>query len=885
MILKFNCLQLFSEKVPSRLQLLVFIFVTLGSVVYAQSSVPEIVVSNTVQPNSFPLVDSNQAVPLYYDANDYKGVIRAIGDLQSDIERVTNRKPQLNTSNIASAKTVIIGTLGQSALIDKLVKLHKINAADLKGKWESFVITTVSNPMLGVEQALVIAGSDKRGTIYGIYELSKQLGVSPWYWWADVPVVKRPAAYISNGYFASGEPKVHYRGIFINDEIPSMTNWAKEKFGGMNSKMYTHMFELMLRLRANILWPGMWGSMKEYEPTKPILLDENGNYEGNSFNEDDPENPRLADEYGIIMGTSHHEPMQRSQQEWLRNKKNYGNGEWNYVTNKAGIQKFFKEGIEHTKNYESLITMGMRGDDDKPMADAGSAEANFKVLEGIMKDQRQIIEEVTGKPAAKTPQVWTLYSEVLDYFDKGMKVPNDMLILLCDDNWGNIRRLPDLNGKRHPGGYGMYYHLGYYGAPRSYKWLNVTQIVHMWEQLQLTYDYGVDKMWILNVGDLKPDEYPMSFFLDMAWNPKAFNEKNLTQYAHKFYAQQLGESQAEEAARIMDTYCKYTSRVTPEMLDEKTYNLESGEFKMVKDEFMSLEARALRQYLTIPDSYKDTYKQLILFPVQAMANIYDMYYSVAMNRKLSAEKDASANDWADHVEYCFKRDAELTADYNHNMANGKWNHMMDQVHIGFTAWNTPRNNIMPKVTRIKSEEVKQGGYIFNEKNGVVVMEAEHYFEAKNSDKTNWTIIPDLGRTLSGLALMPYSRPVDGASVSYKMKLNNKANPIKVRFILDCTMPFISGGHAIAASFGGGQEKTININNQLTWKYNYSKMYPTAAARIIEVELSLDRTETNDNIYTLKYRPLNPGIVLEKIIIDTGGYENSFLKMSESPYKR
>jgi hypothetical protein len=863
-----------------------------GSFVFAlqaqqmTSMIPNIIVEKSKTELNFPIagIDGTKAV-VRYDANDYKGVIRAVGDLQNDIDSVTGIKPELRLSDLSGDYEIVIGTLGKSKWIDQLVSSKKLDTKDLKGKWESFVITTIQSPNYKTKKCLAIVGSDKRGTIYGIYELSRQLGVSPWYWWADVPAKKRSAAYVLSGRYASGEPKVKYRGIFINDENPCMQRWAREKFDGMNSKMYTHMFELLLRLKANLLWPGMWGSFKEYKPLIPILRNEDGSYEGNSFNEDDPDNPRLANEYGIIMGTSHHEPMQRSQQEWIRNKQKYGNGEWNYMTNNEGIKKFFKDGIKNAKNYESLITMGMRGDEDRPMVDAGSAEANFKIMEGIMKDQRKIIEEITEKPAAKTPQVWTLYSEVLDYFDQGMKVPDDMIILLCDDNWGHVRRLPELNGKKHPGGYGMYYHAGYYGAPRASKWLNVTQLQQMWEQLQLTYDYGVDKIWILNVGHLKPNEYPMDFFLKMAWNPKAYNENNLTEYSKMFCAQQFGELYADEAAYILNTYCKYAGRVIPEVLDDKTFNLETGEFKIVKDEFLSLETRALRQFMTLPTIYRDSYKQLILYPVQALANLYDLYYSVSMNRKLTTEKDVSANFWADHAEDCFNRDSLLSYDYNHYIAKGKWDHMMDQVHIGYTSWHGLQFNIMPKVTQINADEAKQGGYVFAESNGVVAMEAEHYFENKVSANTKWTVIPDMGRTLSGLALMPYTEKTDGASISYKMNFKTVQDSVKVRIIFASTMPFINGGHSVAVSFDDGKEDIRNINHDLTWKNNYSKMYPTGAARINEVVFPLAFPKDLNESYLLKIRPLDPGIVIYKVIVDNGGYKKTYLKMQESSFKR
>jgi hypothetical protein len=848
--------------------LLLFYFIVFSRVFAQQTSalVTNILIEKQGRTEDFPVVaqDGSTAI-IRCDVNDYKGVIRAIGDLQTDIENVTGRKPAFITSNATKEYEIIIGTLGKSRLIDKLIKSGKLSVNDLDGKWESFVITTINNPQPGVKQSLVIAGSDKRGTIYGIYELSQQLGVSPWYWWADVPAKKRPYAYVLAGRYISQEPKVKYRGIFINDEAPCFSGWTREKFGGVNSKMYTHMFELLLRLRANYLWPAMWGK---------------------AFNEDDPENPRLADEYGIVMGTSHHEPMMRAQKEWNTHRKEYGNGEWNYLTNEYGLKEFWEDGLERNKNYEQIITMAMRGDGDLPMNNAGSAETNFKMLERIMNDQRKIIEKATGKPAQETPQIWALYSEVLEYYDQGVRVPDDMIILLCDDNWGDVRRLPELGAKKHPGGYGVYYHVDLHGAPRAYQWLNMTQIPHMWEQLQLTYSYGVDKVWILNVGDLKPNEYPMDFFLNMAWNPTSFNQDNLDDYAVKFCADKFGEDQAVEAAEILSMYCKYNSRVTAEMMDQKTYNLESGEFLQVKDAYMGLEARALRQYMGLAEAYKNTYKELILHPVRAMANLYDMYYAVAMNEKLAAEKDIKANYWADRVEKCFKLDAEYSKDYHLNVAGGKWNHMMDQTHIGYRSWDEPREgNIMPKVTRFKPEEAKQGGYVFYEKCGAVVMEAEHYFENIATDKTKWTVIPDLGRTLSGIALMPYTEKTDGASISYRMKLDTRLDSIKVWVFFDSTLPFKKGGHNVAASFDGADEKAWNINADLNWANCYTKMYPAGAARMIETVSTLTLPHSENGMHILTLRPLDPGIVIYKVIIDDCGYEQAYLKMPESPYHR
>ena len=467
-----------------------------------------------------------------------------------------------------------------------------------------------------------------------------------------------------------------------------------------------------------------------------------------------------------------------------------------------------------------------------------------------------------------------------------MKIPDDVMILLCDDNWGNVRRLPELNGKRHPGGYGMYYHVDLHGAPRAYQWLNMTQIQHMWEQLYLTYTYGVDKMWILNVGDLKPNEFPTDFFLNMAWNPNQFTPDNLNEYTYNFCKQQFGSQYAKEAARILNLYCKYSARITAEMLDHKTYNLANGEFKAVTDEFLALEAHAYRQFTMLPKDMRDAYQELILFPVQAMANLYEMYYAVAMNRKLASDDDPRANEWADRVVYCFQRDAELCSHYNEHIADGKWKHMMDQTHIGYTSWDEPQNgNIMPKVIQVDASLYQPGNYEYEEKGGVIVMEAERFAKCTQGEDTQWTIIPDLGRTLSGITLMPYTQSVKGASLTYQMNFKSDLRHLRLRLILDSTLPFVKEGHSYAISLDGSKEQIINYNSEMTWANCYSKMYPAGAARIIESVVNFPNVNLQKGKHTLSIRPLSPAIVLHKIIIDCGSDETSRLNLQESPYRK
>lgn len=790
----------------------------------------------------FPLIAKGSVCPILVDNQEDEGVRMAIDNLQQDLFLVSGNKPQLlNTVTNNSKRYVIVGT-SQTPLIQKLFSLGKLDKNELNGKNEKYLLQVVKNPCEGIEEALVIAGSDKRGTIYGIYELSKQIGVSPWYWWADVPVVKQENVYIKSGVFTDGEPKVKYRGIFLNDEWPCLGNWAKEKFGGFNSKFYKKVFELVLRLKGNFMWPAMWGS---------------------AFYDDDPQNGHLANSMGIVMGTSHHEPMALAQQDWKRR----GKGAWDYSHNAQGLRDFWTSGIERAKNWESAITIGMRGDGDEPMSEG----ANITLLENIVKDQRKIIEKVTGKKAQETPQVWALYKEVQDYYDKGMRVPDDVTLLLCDDNWGNIRKLPHLGEKARSGGYGMYYHFDYVGGPRNSKWININPIPRVWEQMNLTYEHGVRELWIVNVGDLKPMEYPITFFLDMAWNPEKFNAQNLQQHTENFCAQQFGEKYAKEAARILSKYTKFNRRVTPETLSAKTYSFNYGEWERVVNEYNMLALDAHNLGFLLPPAYKDAYDQLISFPVQACSNLYNMYYAQAKNKELATKNHPEANQWADKVVDCFKRDSILTNYYHKVIANGKWNNLMSQVHIGYTSWNNPDKQIMPKVIRIPETEKK---YTFVEVNGYVSMEAEHFSRAIAEGETTWSVIPDLGKTLSGVTTWPVTKIPEKMYLEYDIEMDKTGN-VKVELLLAPSLNYNANeGLRYAISFDGDKEQIVNFNGHYKGELGRWQANPI-------IESKTTHNLSNKGKHTLRIRPLNSGIVIEKILINAGGLQPSYLGAPET----
>ncbi len=776
------------------------------------------------------LINAHKHVEIYMDKNDCKGVNYAVQALAKDIQSVSGSTTSTTSSTKAS---ILVGTIGHSAAIDQLIKQKRINGNLLKGKHEKFIITIIDGQ-------LVIAGSDRRGTIYGIYELSQQMGVSPWYDWADVPIEHHDSIFVNKGIYTDGEPAVRYRGIFLNDEAPCLTSWVKNTYGTNygDHRFYQRVFELVLRLRGNMMWPAMWSW---------------------AFYADDPDNEKVADEMGIIMSTSHHEPMARNHQEYARDRKKWG--AWNYNKNKTNLQKFFREGIERMKGTEQIVTIGMRGDGDEAM----SEEADTKLMENIIRDQRNIIADVTGKKASETPQVWALYKEVLDYYDKGMKVPEDVTLLLCDDNWGDIRRIPTPQERKRKGGWGLYYHVDYCGAPRNSKFLNVTPVQNPWEQLTLAYESGIDRLWILNVGDLKPMEYPISQFMDMAWNPYKYTVNRITDHTRDFCAQQFGSAQADEAARILNLACKYNGRCTPEMLDKDTYDLESGEWQTVVNQYLQLETDALRQYNSLPPAYHDAYRQIILFPIEVMSNLHQMYFAQAQNHSLSKCNNPKANLWADECERLFKRDSLLCDYYNHKMSNGKWNGMMTQKHIGYKGWNDDfEKDTCPVLHRVSLPAVIES------LNDVVEIEAPYYF-SKTDAEAKWTEIPFMGKSLAGITLMPYTQDIKGASIQYKFKMKTpESKKVSIHIITKSTLDFLNkGGMSYSVKVDDAEPVLVNFNGNLNEKPEniYDTYYPTIARRVVDKTIPVNLLPSDNGTHTITIVPNDPAIIFEKIIVD------------------
>lgn len=818
--------------------------------------------------SGFPIVSAMENASIYTDAGDYKLVQLAASFLQQDIEKVTGKKVSV-VNDVAGAKNIIIiGTIERSAMIRSFVAAKKINLSNLTGKWEAYAILQVANPVAGVSKALVIAGSDRRGAAFGVAEVCQQLGVSPWHWWADVPVKKKKELHVKSGFSKTDSPRVKYRGIFINDEAPALSNWSRQTFGGFNHSFYAKVFELMIRLKSNYIWPAMWG---------------------NAFYDDDSLNRKTADDYGIVIGTSHHEPLMRAHDEWRR----YGKGKWNYDSNEFRLKDFWRGGMARATN-EKIVSVGMRGDGDEPM----SRETATALLERIVKDQRVIIEEVTGKPASETPQLWALYKEVQDYYDKGMRVPDDVTLLLCDDNWGNIRKLPTPGEPKRKGGYGIYYHFDYVGGPRNYKWLNTNPIARVWEQMRLAWEYNARDIWIVNVGDIKPMEFPISFFLDYAWNPEKIKATDLQKYTRQWATAQFGSTYANEIADIISKYTKYNGRRKPELLDANTYELYT-EWNTVTSEYNALLERAERINRQLAPEYRDAFFQLVLHPVKACANLNAMYEAVAWNRHLHKAGDARANRYADKVKDLFTKDSLITVEY-HQLANGKWNHMMSQTHIGYTYWQQPPRQVMPAVQYVKSDSTAAetgnhaanskiaklpatgGRNIFFEKDGYVSIEANHFTKAKNANGISWEVLPDHGRTGSAVTTIPVTRSLtsfsaNGPSLEYEF-YSYSTDSVHIHAYFSPTLNFHNSetGLQFAISIDNERPQVISLNKE----DNNGRIWNQWVANNIIVKKS-SHYISKPGKHTVRYFMINPGIVLQKIVLDLGGLKPSYLGPAET----
>ena len=774
-----------------------------------------------------------------YDPLDWKGVRMAVENLRHGLKAVTG----------SANAPIVVGTIGKS----KLAKKYKQQSKELQGKWEQYLIFTDRGK-------LVIMGSDKRGTIYGIYELSRQIGVSPWYWMADAPIQKHDQLFAKSGIYTDGEPKVKYRGIFINDEWPSFGTWCNNQFGGINSKAYARIFELMLRLKANYFWPAMWDSR---------------------FNEDDPLSPQLADDMGIVMGTSHHEPMMRAHKEYVYRKDSIG--AWDYATNKANLDRFFEEGLERNKAYDNLITIGMRGDGDVAMGN-GNDEDNMKTLKDVVDGQREIIERVYKKPASEVPQLWAIFTEVQRYYDAGFTVPDDVTLLFCDNNWGYIRRTGPEKEQARKGGMGMYYHIDMNGGPWNDRWINTTTAAKIREQLNLAYQTGIDRIWIINVGDLKPKEMPIDFIMHYAWNPDDYPADKIDQYMVDWARSIFGGEYAREIADIVTEYSKMNLERKPEVQRVGIYSVETGEAQRMYDRWDELEKRTLSLSKKMPAEMQDAFYQLVEYPAVASAGVAKIYLAATLGDSIT-------------MQTLFERDKQMTDKYNKVIAGGKWDGMMLDKHIGYRMWSMPKENTLPQVAQPSG------------KTGITASEtaimAHDYTRRTATDDAHWIFLPGLGRGKGNMGIEPVtakSRPLgDGATLEYDINFSQSGKQKLALGILPTNDINPARGLRIGVRVDDGEMQTIDARQGYVDTFNEYTKENIARSKVLkplprpasDIYLSGSRqrmrSEIFDNLrwlsidfdiptagnHTVKVVMIDPEIVVEKLVINPDNEHPSY----------
>lgn len=633
-------------------------------------AVPFMPVSEVGSDGSMKIAGDNQTASIYYSAADATVVEIAANALRDDISRVTGLLPKVSTAAPAATTAILIGTVGESALIDGLAEAEKIDVSAIKGKWEAYTAAVVENPLPGVTRALVIAGSDRRGTAFGVFGLSESMGVSPWYFWGDAPVAKKSALHIAGSHTQSS-PGVKYRGIFLNDEDWGFQPWAAKTFepevGNIGPKTYATVFELLLRLHANMIWPAMHEFPVESTPFYK-----------------NPQNKIVADNYAIVISTSHHEPM-------LRNSHEYDEdilGPYNYWTNRTKIYNFWEKRVAETAQYENIYTMGLRGRADAGMlapAGATDEEKAAKIQNEIIPDQRQMIAKHVHADPSEIPQIFIPYKETLVQYQAGLQLPDDVTIVWPDDNHGYIRQLSTPAENARSGGSGVYYHLSYWGVPHSYLWLYSTPPGITRSEMMKAWDFDAHKMWLVNIGDIKPHEIGTEFFLRLARNPEAFRDFDQQAYFTQWASRTFGPKHADAIAAVLDEYFRLNIVKRPEHLNRSSsgFSLTSNgdEAQQRLDDFAAMTAAAEVIYAKLPKEQQPAFYEMILYPARG-SNLVNRRVLLAERSRLWAKQERTATA-ALAAEAQAAHDALFaeTQFYNKVNADGKWNHMISPMSV------------------------------------------------------------------------------------------------------------------------------------------------------------------------------------------------------------
>jgi hypothetical protein len=783
----------------------------------------------------FKLVYNNVPAGIIIDEDDYKVVEISANLLAEDIENVTGIKPSVRTDSQQIGDNVVIaGTIGHNELIDKLIKDGKINSVGIAGRWETYALQVVEKPLANIDTALVIFGSDRRGTAYGIFELSKQIGVSPWYWWADVPVAKKKNLIIKKGHYRDGPPSVKYRGIFINDEDFGLKPWAAKTYdpelGDIGPKTYRKVFELLLRLKANHCWPAM------HNCTKPF----------NFY----PDNKKVADDYAIVMGSAHCEPLlYNNASEWDTATM----GDWRYDTNRDTIYKVLDKRVSENGRYENVYTVGLRGIHDSGMRGNLKLQEQVALLEQVFADQRKILTTYIDKPITEIPQVFIPYKEVMTLYDNGLKVPDDVTLMWVDDNHGYIRRLSDPQEQKRSGGAGVYYHLSYWGAPEDFLWLGSSSPAVTAYEMQKAYTYGAKRVWIFNVGDIKPIEKETTFALEMAWDIERWNPWNAHEFNTDWAGRIFGPEFAGEIGDILNIYYRLAADGRPEHILNVAFSENQIDRRL--DAYRQISERAEKLRDKMPGELRDAYFQLIYYPIVCAKLINEKIFFVSRSLSPAANSDSRKAELAKKALEAFDGIVEITRVYNEDIADGKWLNMMYYRPNNRLIFREPERIASSRAARFPRSAAPEP---------VVSIPARLFSNKKDYSNMRLRVIPgykDGAVTIENFVAAPISdEQIENAPcVQYETDLDAGDYEVSVRCMP--THRIHEGRGVRIAIAAGGNDPVIRDLHAAEW----SEQWSTNVLRGYSVAQAALSRESAGKTTVRIYLP-EPGVVLDKINI-------------------
>jgi len=815
-----------------------FLFQLACLISFCNGQVQPLVVSANENVHSFHLAKSNKAASIYIDVADLEVVHIAATCFSQDVKSVTDILPYVkNIAETYEDYMVIGGTIGHNKLIDQLIQQQRLDVKKVKGKWETFSIALIDHPFKNVKQSLVIVGSDERATAYGFFQLSQLIGVAPFLWWADITPAKQQQLFVS-GTALFGPPSVKYRGIFINDEDWGINPWAANKMDtdikDIGPKTYARVCELLLRLKANYLWPAMHPCTKAFWYY--------------------PENPKVAQRYSIVLGASHCEPMLRNNVfEWNKTfEKEFGikPEKWSYDINKIQIYPYWEERVKESKSQDAVYTVGMRGIHDGGMPGGNNKQEKIKILENVIADQRTMLANNLGKKALDIPQIFCPYKEVLDLYQSGMNLPDDITIFWPDDNFGYIRQVSNIAEQKRIGGSGIYYHLSYWGAPADYLWLSSTSPSLIAHEMSKAYRFGADKLWVFNVGDIKPAELETEFAMDLAWDINKWSQEKAFSYTKYWAEKNFGKAYFKEIVAIKNEYYLLAASSKPEHLDKVIFSLDDAKKRIESYEALYNTTNELSN--KIPPALKDAYYELVQYPVEGACFMNQKCLFTKMGLLAKKTSTIEADTYFEKANKAYENIQLSTLKYN-QLAGGKWEGMMSSHPRNLKVFNKPTTN--DSITLVSNTS-----WLSAPKK---VLSASDFINKNDTAKNHIVTIKGLGISEKAVTVLPvveksYTDSILKAPLlEYQTDLDAGDNQIWVK----CLPTFrLYNGFKLqyAVSVNGDTPQLVNIETKVE-----SKEWGQNVLRGFSVGKTTHHIATKGKA-TIKIYLVDPGIVINQI---------------------